>query len=192
MEVESLSVNGVKFRATDGFPETGFDGAKFMLLLTHNMKNTDYNWTAGIYGINVDSNGEVTLSVLIRSEVTITGKPKNGKGNDVVFKFKIKKWFTSLGASSSNTWDIINTSCSYGQMPSSLELAQRPSGGVVPRKVGTLWGEYGNLKTYGNAFSSTDYWTSTQLMGVHEKFNPETGISELGTGKSSGLCVEYY
>ncbi|EFJ1787276.1 hypothetical protein HIJ26_004163 [Escherichia coli] len=192
VEVESLSVNGVKFRATDGFPETGFDGAKFTLLLTHNMKNTDYNWTAGIYGINVDSNGEVTLSVLIRSEVTITGKPKNGKGNDVVFKFKIKKWFTSLGASSSNTWDIINTSCSYGQMPSSLELAQRPSGGVVPRKVGTLWGEYGNLKTYGNAFSSADYWTSTQLMGVHEKFNPETGISELGTGKSSGLCVEYY
>ncbi len=192
VEVESLSVNGVKFRATDGFPETGFDGAKFTLLLTHNMKNTDYNWTAGIYGINVDSNGEVTLSVLIRSEVTITGKPKNGKGNDVVFKFKIKKWFTSLGASSSNTWDIINTSCSYGQMPSSLELAQRPSGGVVPRKVGTLWGEYGNLKTYGNAFSSTDYWTSTQLMGVHEKFNPETGISELGTGKSSGLWVEYY
>ncbi|HDS9372771.1 TPA: Ig-like domain-containing protein, partial [Escherichia coli] len=185
VEVELLSVNGVKFRATDGFPETGFDGAKFTLLLTHNMKNTDYNWTAGIYGINVDSNGEVTLSVLIRSEVTITGKPKNGKGNDVVFKFKIKKWFTSLGATSSNTWDIINTSCSYGQMPSSLELAQRPSGGVVPRKVGTLWGEYGNLKTYGNAFSGTDYWTSTQLMGVHEKFNPETGISELGTGKSS-------
>ena len=192
VEVELLSVNGVKFRATDGFPETGFDGAKFTLLLTHNMKNTDYNWTAGIYGINVDSNGEVALSVLIRSEVTITGKPKNGKGNDVVFKFKIKKWFTSLGATSSNTWDIINTSCSYGQMPSSLELAQRPSGGVVPRKVGTLWGEYGNLKTYGNAFSGTDYWTSTQLMGVHEKFNPETGISELGTGKSSGLCVEYY
>ncbi|HAL2251576.1 TPA: invasin [Escherichia coli] len=192
VEVELLSVNGVKFRATDGFPETGFDGAKFTLLLTHNMKNTDYNWTAGIYGINVDSNGEVTLSVLIRSEVTITGKPKNGKGNDVVFKFKIKKWFTSLGATSSNTWDIINTSCSYGQMPSSLELAQRPSGGVVPRKVGTLWGEYGNLKTYGNAFSGTDYWTSTQLMGVHEKYNPETGISELGTGKSSGLCVEYY
>ncbi len=134
VEVELLSVNGVKFRATDGFPETGFDGAKFTLLLTHNMKNTDYNWTAGIYGINVDSNGEVTLSVLIRSEVTITGKPKNGKGNDVVFKFKIKKWFTSLGATSSNTWDIINTSCSYGQMPSSLELAQRPSGGVVPRR----------------------------------------------------------
>lgn len=103
VEVESLSVNGVRFRATDGFPETGVDGAKFTLLLTHNMRNTDYNWTAGIYGINVDSNGEVTLSLLIRSEVTITGKPKNGKGNDVVFKFKIKKWFTSLGAASSNT-----------------------------------------------------------------------------------------
>ncbi len=46
VEVESLSVNGAKFRAADGFPKTGFDGAKFTLILTHNMKNTDYNWTS--------------------------------------------------------------------------------------------------------------------------------------------------
>ncbi|HDV2297442.1 TPA: Ig-like domain-containing protein, partial [Escherichia coli] len=51
VEVESLSVNGAKFRAADGFPKTGFDGAKFTLILTHNMKNTDYNWTSGIQGI---------------------------------------------------------------------------------------------------------------------------------------------
>ncbi|HFO9451236.1 TPA: Ig-like domain-containing protein, partial [Escherichia coli] len=50
VEVESLSVNGAKFRAADGFPKTGFDGAKFTLILTHNMKNTDYNWTSGIQG----------------------------------------------------------------------------------------------------------------------------------------------
>lgn len=54
------------------------------------MKNTDYNWTAGIYGINVDSNGEVTLSVLIRSEVTITGKPKNGKGMMLYLNSRLK------------------------------------------------------------------------------------------------------
>ncbi|MEF4328179.1 inverse autotransporter adhesin IatC [Escherichia coli] len=191
--VDSLSVNGAIFRAIDGFPETGFDGAKFTLVLTHNMKNTDYDWTAGIYGINVNNNGEVTISLPLNSEITITGKPKDGKGNNVVFKFKMKKWFTSLGAASNNTWDIINASCnSYGQVASSLELAQRPSSGVVPRKVGTLWGEYGNLKAYGSTFSSTDYWTSTVLIGVHEKFNPETGISTPGSGKSSGLCVRYF
>ncbi|EPU3665445.1 inverse autotransporter adhesin IatC [Escherichia coli] len=191
--VDSLSVNGAIFRATDGFPETGFDGAKFTLVLTHNMKNTDYDWTAGIYGINVNNNGEVTISLPLNSEITITGKPKDGKGNNVVFKFKMKKWFTSLGAASNNTWDIINASCnSYGQVASSLELAQRPSSGVVPRKVGTLWGEYGNLKAYGSTFSSTDYWTSTVLIGGHEKFNPETGISTPGSGKSSGLCVRYF
>ncbi|HAP3739884.1 TPA: invasin, partial [Escherichia coli] len=191
--VDSLSVNGAIFRAADGFPETGFDGAKFTLVLTHNMKNTDYDWTAGIYGINVNNNGEVTISLPLNSEITISGKPKDGKGNNVVFKFKMKKWFTSLGAASNNTWDIINASCnSYGQVASSLELAQRPSSGVVPRKVGTLWGEYGNLKAYGSTFSSTDYWTSTVLIGVHEKFNPETGISTPGSGKSSGLCVRYF
>ncbi|BCG29809.1 inverse autotransporter adhesin IatC [Escherichia coli] len=32
VEVESLSVNGAKFRAADGFPKTGFDGAKFTLI----------------------------------------------------------------------------------------------------------------------------------------------------------------
>ncbi|HDV2216973.1 TPA: Ig-like domain-containing protein, partial [Escherichia coli] len=72
VEVESLSVNGAKFRAADGFPKTGFDGAKFTLILTHNMKNTDYNWTSGIQGIQVDSNGMVTLEFIINKEVTIT------------------------------------------------------------------------------------------------------------------------
>uniref|UniRef100_UPI003FA1DAB8 inverse autotransporter adhesin IatC n=1 Tax=Escherichia coli TaxID=562 RepID=UPI003FA1DAB8 len=70
VEVESLSVNGAKFRAADGFPKTGFDGAKFTLILTHNMKNTDYNWTSGIQGIQVDSNGMVTLEFIINKEVT--------------------------------------------------------------------------------------------------------------------------
>ncbi|HHS8428897.1 TPA: Ig-like domain-containing protein, partial [Escherichia coli] len=69
VEVESLSVNGAKFRAADGFPKTGFDGAKFTLILTHNMKNTDYNWTSGIQGIQVDSNGMVTLEFIINKEV---------------------------------------------------------------------------------------------------------------------------
>ncbi|MEQ5688059.1 inverse autotransporter adhesin IatC [Escherichia coli] len=83
VEVESLSVNGAKFRAADGFPKTGFDGAKFTLILTHNMKNTDYNWTSGIQGIQVDSNGMVTLEFIINKEVTITGTPKSNKGNKV-------------------------------------------------------------------------------------------------------------
>ncbi|EKY6589376.1 Ig-like domain-containing protein, partial [Escherichia coli] len=89
VEVESLSVNGAKFRAADGFPETGFDGAKFTLILTHNMKNTDYNWTSGIQGIQVDSNGVVTLEFIIKKEVTITGTPKSNKGNKVTYKFSL-------------------------------------------------------------------------------------------------------
>ena len=73
------------------FQKQGLMVQNSRLLLTHNMKNTDYNWTAGIYGINVDNNGEVTLSVLIKVKLLLPGNQKNGKGNDVVFKFKMKK-----------------------------------------------------------------------------------------------------
>ncbi len=68
-------------------------------------------------------------------------------------------------------------------MPSSLELAQRPSGGVVPRKVGTLWGEYGNLKLMGTllavriigqALSSWEYTRNLILKLVYQSLGQES------------------
>ncbi|EHT1100896.1 Ig-like domain-containing protein [Escherichia coli] len=187
VEVESLSVNGAKFRAADGFPKTGFDGAKFTLILTHNMKNTDYNWTSGIQGIQVDSNGMVTLEFIINKEVTITGTPKSNKGNKVTYKFSLQKWFIPQGIIQ-ESWSEMNSYCIGNGyiLPSSTDLVGSSTSGAVPRKVGSLWGEYGNLTSYDGIFRAEHYWLDSGM------------IFYLGDGhlsialRSSPLCMKTF
>ncbi|HHI1314689.1 TPA: inverse autotransporter adhesin IatC [Escherichia coli] len=187
VEVESLSVNGAKFRAADGFPETGFDGAKFTLILTHNMKNTDYNWTSGIQGIQVDSNGVVTLEFIIKKEVTITGTPKSNKGNKVTYKFSLQKWFIPQGIIQ-ESWSDMNSYCIGNGyiLPSSADLVGSTTSGAVPRKVGSLWGEYGNLTLYDGIFRAEHYWLNSGMI-----FYPGDGHLSIAL-RSSPLCMKTF
>ncbi|MDW2446469.1 inverse autotransporter adhesin IatC [Escherichia coli] len=187
VEVESLSVNGAKFRAADGFPKTGFDGAKFTLILTHNMKNTDYNWTSGIQGIQVDSNGIVTLEFIINKEVTITGTPKSNKGNKVTYKFSLQKWFIPQGIIQ-ESWSEMNSYCIGNGyiLPSSTDLVGSSTSGAVPRKVGSLWGEYGNLTSYDGIFRAEHYWLDSGMI-----FYPGDGHLSIAP-RSSPLCMKTF
>ncbi|MBB8737443.1 Ig-like domain-containing protein, partial [Escherichia coli] len=187
VEVESLSVNGAKFRAADGFPKTGFDGAKFTLILTHNMKNTDYNWTSGIQGIQVDSNGMVTLEFIINKEVTITGTPKSNKGNKVTYKFSLQKWFIPQGIIQ-ESWSEMNSYCIGNGyiLPSSTDIVGSSTSGAVPRKVGSLWGEYGNLTSYDGIFRAEHYWLDSGMI-----FYPGDGHLSIAS-RSSPLCMETF
>ncbi|WP_218067367.1 inverse autotransporter adhesin IatC [Escherichia coli] len=187
VEVESLSVNGAKFRAADGFPKTGFDGAKFTLILTHNMKNTDYNWTSGIQGIQVDSNGMVTLEFIINKEVTITGTPKSNKGNKVTYKFSLQKWFIPQGIIQ-ESWSEMNSYCIGNGyiLPSSTDLVGSSTSGAVPRKVGSLWGEYGNLTSYDGIFCAEHYWLDSGMI-----FYPGDGHLSIAS-RSSPLCMKTF
>ncbi|EJG8175696.1 Ig-like domain-containing protein [Escherichia coli] len=184
VEVESLSVNGAKFRAADGFPKTGFDGAKFTLILTHNMKNTDYNWTSGIQGIQVDSNGMVTLEFIINKEVTITGTPKSNK---VTYKFSLQKWFIPQGIIQ-ESWSEMNSYCIGNGyiLPSSTDLVGSSTSGAVPRKVGSLWGEYGNLTSYDGIFRAEHYWLDSGMI-----FYPGDGHLSIAP-RSSPLCMKTF
>ncbi|HEI3258897.1 TPA: Ig-like domain-containing protein, partial [Escherichia coli] len=187
VEVESLSVNGAKFRAADGFPKTGFDGAKFTLILTHNMKNTDYNWSSDIQGIQVDSNGMVTLEYILKNEITITGTPKSNKGNKVTYRFSLQKWFLPQ-ADFQETWSAINSYCSDKgyRLPSSTDIVGSATSGAVPRKVGSLWGEYGNLASYDGVFRSEHYWLDSGMI-----FYPGDGHLSVAS-RSSALCMKEF
>ncbi|WP_410766109.1 Ig-like domain-containing protein [Escherichia coli] len=187
VEVESLSVNGAKFMAADGFPKTGFDGAKFTLILTHNMKNTDYNWTSGIQGIQVDSNGMVTLEFIIKKEVTITGTPKSNKGNKVTYKFSLQKWFIPQGIIQ-ESWSEMNSYCIGNGyiLPASTDLVGSSTSGAVPRKVGSLWGEYGNLTSYDGIFRAEHYWLDSGMI-----FYPGDGHLSIAS-RSSPLCMKTF
>ncbi|MCZ9142714.1 inverse autotransporter beta domain-containing protein [Escherichia albertii] len=192
VRVEALRVNGKTFSASTGFPKTGFDGDKFTLFLDNNMSNTDYDWSSDIYWITVSGGGEVMFksgSIPGRG-ATITGIPKNKRGNNVTFSVTLGKWFQSGGSALQRSWSDIKSQCSSDghSLPDAVaDLASYPSGGVVPREVGKLWGEYGDLTSYNSIFTSPDYWTNT----MYEKFDPKTGMtSYAGAQSSSLLCME--
>ncbi len=44
------------------------------------------------------------------SEVTITGKRKEGGSSYIEYKFKLKKWFTNMG-SKTMTWEDAKKAC---------------------------------------------------------------------------------
>nr|WP_137649018.1 inverse autotransporter beta domain-containing protein [Escherichia albertii] len=193
VRVEALRVNGKTFSSLTGFPKTGFDGAKFTLILDNNASNTDYNWKADVNWITVSSGGEVLFKSAGISgwKATITGTPKNGRGNNVTFSVTLEKWFQSGGSALQRSWSDIKSQCSSGghNLPDAVaDLASYPSGGVVPREVGKLWGEYGDLTSYNSIFTSPDYWTNT----MYEKFDPKTGMTSYAGAQSSSslLCME--
>ena len=193
VRVEALRVNGKTFSSLTGFPKTGFDGAKFTLILDNNASNTDYNWKADVNWITVSSGGEVLFKSagIPGWKATITGTPKNGRGNNVTFSVTLEKWFQSGGSALQRSWSDIKSQCSSGghNLPDAVaDLASYPSGGVVPREVGKLWGEYGDLTSYNSIFTSPDYWTNT----MYEKFDPKTGMTSYAGAQSlsSLLCME--
>ncbi|MEQ1958182.1 inverse autotransporter beta domain-containing protein [Escherichia albertii] len=193
VRVEALRVNGKTFSSLTGFPKTGFDGAKFTLILDNNASNTDYNWKADVNWITVSSGGEVLFKSagIPGWKATITGTPKNGRGNNVTFSVTLEKWFQSGGSALQRSWSDIKSQCSSGghNLPDAVaDLASYPGGGVVPREVGKLWGEYGDLTSYNSIFTSPDYWTNT----MYEKFDPKTGMTSYAGAQSSSslLCME--
>ncbi|END3795399.1 inverse autotransporter beta domain-containing protein [Escherichia albertii] len=193
VRVEALRVNGKTFSSLTGFPKTGFDGAKFTLILDNNASNTDYNWKADVNWITVSSGGEVLFKSagIPGWKATITGTPKNGRGNNVTFSVTLEKWFQSGGSALQRSWSDIKSQCSSGghNLPDAVaDLASYPSGGVVPREVGKLWGEYGDLTSYNSIFTSPDYWTNM----MYEKFDPKTGMTSYAGAQSSSslLCME--
>ena len=193
VRVEALRVNGKTFSSLTGFPKTGFDSAKFTLILDNNASNTDYNWKADVNWITVSSGGEVLFKSagIPGWKATITGTPKNGRGNNVTFSVTLEKWFQSGGSALQRSWSDIKSQCSSGghNLPDAVaDLASYPSGGVVPREVGKLWGEYGDLTSYNSIFTSPDYWTNT----MYEKFDPKTGMTSYAGAQSSSslLCME--
>ncbi|EHG7529071.1 adhesin [Escherichia albertii] len=191
VRVEALRVNGKTFSSLTGFPKTGFDGAKFTLILDNNASNTDYNWKADVNWITVSSGGEVLFKSagIPGWKATITGTPKNGRGNNVTFSVTLEKWFQSGGSALQRSWSDIKSQCSSGghNLPDAVaDLASYPGGGVVPREVGKLWGEYGDLTSYNSIFTSPDYWTNT----MYEKFDPKTGMTSYAGAQSSLLCME--
>ncbi|SET56073.1 hypothetical protein SAMN02583745_02728, partial [Thorsellia anophelis DSM 18579] len=83
------------FTLTDGFPTTGFAGARFQINVTDN-RVSDFTWSSTHSSVTVSNTGMVTLVSDPGSPtlVAITGIPKNGVIAEVQqYSFTLKEWF---------------------------------------------------------------------------------------------------
>ncbi|WP_407641196.1 hypothetical protein [Budvicia aquatica] len=169
-------VNGVTFNANQGFPTTGFIGAKYQILAGADTNNSNYTWTVSppVSWITVDNNGLVTYtgtppssdwSYTIQIRNRISGTIRTISTNT------LQKWHTFRIGASMTQGKAIDYCTSLGsgyRLPTYYDLLNgrpRVTNGQSEQPVsrtapGPLWSEWGNISAY---ISNIDYitWTRT-------------------------------
>ncbi|HGY4723555.1 TPA: invasin domain 3-containing protein [Citrobacter amalonaticus] len=170
--LSNISVNGASFTTSQGFPTTGFTGAKFQLLMNGvTTWNGDYNWSTNQTGwTSVDTGGTVTFTgtaTTATKSVTITATPKEGGAPARTYSFTVSNWYRAT-TTSTYTYSAAVTYCSGlgGVLPTRLNLINTniTSGSVSARGVGYLWGEFGHISSSTYPLASTGFsvnWTRT-------------------------------
>lgn len=174
--LSNISVNGAKFTTAQGFPTTGFTGAKFQLLVNDATTwNTDYNWSTNQTGwTSVDANGNVTFTAMPTSgtkSVTITATPKGGAAAKT-YSFNVGRWF-HIGSYTTSSYADAQSKCSMPNsgIPDSSELVKGVTTvSTVPavREIGGLFNEWGSLPNTIN--KGKEVWTS-RLSNVNSNSN---------------------
>lgn len=164
--VKAIHVNGYTFQPDEGFPSTGFIGAKFTLELLQG-EASDYTWKSDAPSWVSVRDGVVSFTGAgTKNRVTITGTSHNG-AKSVVWSFSLKKWFIHDSSSKdSRDWSEANDYCRT-QPGYHLPMVQQLNGNTTHNigqrgKLGALWSEWGNVDRYPDSgfLVNIGYWTS--------------------------------
>ncbi|MBL5829438.1 hypothetical protein JBO46_25395, partial [Serratia fonticola] len=154
-----VSVNGHTFGMAEGFPSTGFTGAKFALSMSG--VASDYIWdNGGSSWVTVDDSGNVAFTAKGNSTpVTITATPKGG-GAPLTYTFSVNTWFINNGSTYMPWSDASNWCAAQGlTQPTRGDMTM---GGNI-RRMDSLFSEWGRMDNYsGSGFVYNYYGTSEQ------------------------------
>ncbi|MFS1538753.1 MAG: Ig-like domain-containing protein [Candidatus Phlomobacter fragariae] len=156
-----LKVNGHNFNISDGFPTTGFSGAKF-IINTNGVPVSEFQWRSSEDWVSVQ-NGEVIFKnrpVSNKKAVTITAVHNTG-GDPIKYEFTLQKWYVYSGQAMD--WNSATNWCSKQDVNMRLPTQQQMSIGRFLYLVGSLWSEWGNTSFYG--WNNHMYWMSTKSGG---------------------------
>jgi 5-hydroxyisourate hydrolase-like protein (transthyretin family) len=154
----NLRVNGHNFKIDDGFPTTGFSGAKF-IINTNGVPASEFQWRSSEDWVSVH-NGEVVFKdrpASNKKSVTITAVHNTG-GDPVEYKFTLQKWYVYSGEQMN--WNRATNWCSRQTGNTRLPTVKQISIGRFKYGIGSLWSEWGNTSFYG--WNNHMYWTSTK------------------------------
>ncbi len=161
-EFASLTSAGENIAVSAGFPTTGFDGAKFKLNLPAGIQTGDFTWSSSDNNAVSVNAGEVTLNSTTHGAVTITAAPNSGNGDTYSYTFTVQHWFTHGADFTWTSLDKATSDCAAqgGTVPGRGLLTNGSvgaQGGGTTGKVGSLFGEWGNMST-GYAWPE-DVWS---------------------------------
>lgn len=185
--IDHISVNGGGFWEDAGFPRTGFKGAKFTILLT-GWQASEFDWKSNASWVTV-SNGTVKfIRMGTREPVVITATPKSGDGTPVQYTFKVEDWYEGFGNNKIMSYKEAIEACrntGHGSIPAVEAFTTAKVGDeYAARKVGSLWGEWGNPDRYSGADIPHGFvWTSTPASDGN---GMQVVIELVGTVENSG------
>ncbi|MGL5169514.1 MAG: Ig-like domain-containing protein, partial [Edwardsiella tarda] len=196
-------VNGKIFTVNEGFPSTGFIGAKFQLQINNDTaRNSAYTWSSSAPGwVSISPTGEVQLTAepATRQPVTLTATAKDG-GDTLTYQFDIRDWFISAGAWNYMGADGADAWCSTqgnGYQVPSYTRVTNTTFNLSPgyRDIGGLWTEWGAMASYPASGLPSDQTWSKELRGSTQRYT--TGLTTgylyaisiaSGAGQSLVIC----
>ncbi|CNK05628.1 Invasin [Yersinia aldovae] len=162
-----ILVNGASFSANEGFPETGFIGAQFQLVIGEDpTENNAYSWYADQNWVSVDGSGNVRFNqepTSANNRVIITAEHKTNH-TSLTYVFTPTTWFRN---NSSAIMAPINADAWCGSQGSGYAI---PGYGQMTDRVpdfptgshrdanGKLWNEWGSMNKYATGWYSGNYW----------------------------------
>ncbi len=166
--IKELAVNGYTVKADAGFPTTGFNGAKFTIVMDEGSRVSDYQWSSNQSWVSVDSKGVVTFKGTGNgNSVNIYGQANNGMPT-ITYTFKLNSWYINNGYTDEAhwlNWSDTNDFCtqSGAVIPTIMQLTADANGKFGQGAVGSLLGEWGHMDSYpGSNFAWGYYWSADQ------------------------------
>lgn len=188
------------FIAGQGFPQTGYAGARMYFLIDDSdNNNSSYTWSSSRSWVTVDSNGDATMNASSSSslddsppssdrQVTITATPKTG-GTALTYTFTLQKWYKRSPVRASVRIGGDNEASGACNNVGTIESASDLSDGAVS-VVGKLLGEWRDSPTLTASF----YWdaetTTTWRAGEDIAFIYRTGATSSASlpGSTYVMC----
>ncbi|HCR1912202.1 TPA: Ig-like domain-containing protein [Enterobacter kobei] len=166
------------FTTGQGFPQTGYAGAKMYFLIDgSDGNNSSYTWSSNRSWVTADSDGSAVMNdspSLSDRQVTITATPKTG-GAALTYTFTLQKWYKRSATRASVTIGGENEASGACNNVGTIESASDMSDGAVS-VVGKLFGEWRDSTTLMASFFWDAETTTTWRADENIAFIYRTGV----------------
>ncbi|PHI31533.1 hypothetical protein [Budvicia aquatica] len=165
-DIATVLVSGKIFPVNGYFPQTGFVGATFQVLMNGRdpEDNTQYQWHSNQNWVGVDTAGTVTFTGTPTPQtrsVTVTATPITG-GTPQTLTLTINRWFINAKAEKMTAPAAIAWCQSQGDgfaVPDAVMMTATSVGSPSLRDAnGKLWNEWGTMALYRSGWQLDNYW----------------------------------